>query len=314
MRMRRFALFGAAAVVAIALHAAPALAQVARTFVSGQGSDTGTCPISTPCRSFAYAITQTSGNGEITVLDPAGYGAVTINQSISIDNDGGEAGITVTTATDAITIAAGPSAVVNLRGLTLVGSGAAHNGITLTDAGTVNIQNCVIHGFNTGMNLGPTTSNRVNVSDTIVSNNSNGILYFPSGATSTNTIFFERVQALGNQTSGFSIGGDDATGTVRGMAADSAASGNGSSGFAVSSVSGSATATFTIVASKAIGNTDGVSSDATTFNATLVLTGTTIAGNVHGYVISGNSTIDTYQDNHIFDTTNTGTLTMLSDQ
>jgi hypothetical protein len=315
--MQRFALIGAAAVAAVALHAAPALAQAVRTFVSGHGSDSGTCTLGAPCRSFAYAITQTSASGEITVLDPAGYGAVTINQAISIDNDGvGEAGITVTTSEDAITInTAGPSDVVNLRGLTLVGSGAAHNGITLTNAGTVNIQNCVIHGFSQAMILAPTGSNRVNVSDTIVSDNSNGISYFPSGSSATNTIFFERVQALGNSTSGFSVGGNNATGgTVRGMAADSAASTNGSSGFAVSSLTGGATATFTIVASRVIGNTTGVSSDATSFNATLVLTGTTISGNLFGYLISGNSRIDTYQDNHIVDTTNTGTLTMLSDQ
>jgi hypothetical protein len=250
------------------------------------------------------------------VLDPAGYGSVSIGKAISIVNDGvGEAGVTVTTAVDAITVAAGASDVVNLRGLTLTGNGIGHFGITLTSAGTLNIQNCVVRGFNSGMVLAPTGSNRVNVSDTIVSNNANGISYFPMTTSATNTIFFERVQALGNQTNGFVIGGDDATGgTVRGMAGDSAATGNGSSGFAVSSKTGGATATFTVVNSKAIGNTSGVSSDAVNFNATLVLTGTTIAGNGSGFIIAGNSRIDTYGDNHILDTTNTGSLTPLTDQ
>jgi hypothetical protein len=289
-------------------------AAASRTFVSGLGADTGTCGRSAPCRSFAYALTQTASGGEITVLDSAGYGPVTIAQSVTITNPGGvEASITATT-TDAVTVTAGTTGIVNLRGLTLVGSGT-NNGITLSSAGKLNIQNCVISGFNSGMVLAPTGSNRVNVTDTIVSDNSNGISYFPSGSSATDTIFFERVQALGNQTNGFIIGGDDAIGgTVRGMVADSAATGNGSSGFAVSSKSGGAAATFTVVNSKAIGNTTGVSSSASSFNATLVLTRTTISGNGSGFDVAGNSRIDSYVDNQIFDMGNTGSLTSLTDQ
>ena len=44
---------------------APALAQNTRTFVSGSGSDSGNCALTTPCRTFTYAITQTSAGGEI---------------------------------------------------------------------------------------------------------------------------------------------------------------------------------------------------------------------------------------------------------
>ena len=43
---------------------------------------------------FAFALDQTIAGGEIDVLDPSGYGAVTINKAISIVNDGvGTAGI-----------------------------------------------------------------------------------------------------------------------------------------------------------------------------------------------------------------------------
>src|SRR5262249_39544488 len=94
-----------------------------RTFVSGTGSDSNPCSLAAPCRSFEGALVQTSPGGEIAVLDTAGYGAVLINKAISIVNqDGGEAGVTVTSG-DGITVAAGPSDVVNLRGLTLVGGG-----------------------------------------------------------------------------------------------------------------------------------------------------------------------------------------------
>lgn len=103
----------------------PAAAQSRRTFVSGQGADTGACPVTAPCRSFAYAITQTIVRGDIAVLDSAGYGAVTINQAVNIVNDGnGEAAITAS-GQNAISIDLGGSGgTVTLRGLTLVGENA----------------------------------------------------------------------------------------------------------------------------------------------------------------------------------------------
>ena len=102
------------------LSALPARAENARSFVSGAGSDSNPCSLAAPCRSFAGAIIQTAPGGEITVLDSAGYGAVTINQSVSITNPGGvEAGITTSASENAITIDATSAATVTLRGLTL---------------------------------------------------------------------------------------------------------------------------------------------------------------------------------------------------
>src|SRR5215469_13758113 len=124
-----------------------------RTFVSGSGSDANPCSLGAPCRSFAGALAQTSPGGEIAVLDTAGYGAVTITHAISIVNEEGvEAGITATSG-DGITITAGATDVVNLRGLTLVGVGGV-NGVTFNTGAALNIQNCVIRGFGgTGLNL-----------------------------------------------------------------------------------------------------------------------------------------------------------------
>src|SRR5215469_10095547 len=168
--MKRIALLSTATLVAtIASSGAYALAN--RTFVSGSGSDANPCSLSAPCRSFAGALAQTSPGGEIAVLDTAGYGAVTIGQAVSIVNEEGvEAGITVTSG-DGITINAGAGDVVNLRGLTLVGAGGA-NAITFNTGRALNIQDCVIRGFgNIGLNLAPTVSSDINVSNTIVSGN-----------------------------------------------------------------------------------------------------------------------------------------------
>src|SRR5215468_10315252 len=113
-----------AALVALALNAAPSHAQQARSFVSGLGSDTNApnCVRTAPCRTFQVAHDNTLANGEITVLDAGSYGAVTINRSISIINDGvGEAGMLISGGATGITINGGAADKVSLRGLTIKG-------------------------------------------------------------------------------------------------------------------------------------------------------------------------------------------------
>jgi hypothetical protein len=54
-----------------------------RTWVSGVGSDANPCSRIAPCQTFAGAISKTAAGGEINVLDPGGFGAVTITKSIT---------------------------------------------------------------------------------------------------------------------------------------------------------------------------------------------------------------------------------------
>jgi hypothetical protein len=163
----------AGALLACGLSAAPAHALSGRTWVSGHGTDSGACTLALPCKTFAFALTQTAAPGEIDVLDPGAFGKVTIAQSLSIVNDGpGIAAIGIASG-DAITINAGPSDIVHLRGLTIEGIGGATNGILFNSGGTLAIENCVIRGFATaGLNISPSTTSTFSVSNTIVSNNS----------------------------------------------------------------------------------------------------------------------------------------------
>src|SRR5664279_2948450 len=96
----------AAGMVAVLVASSPALAvgTASRTFVSGVGTDTGTCALATPCRTFAYALTQTAPSGEIIVLNSAGYGTVTITQAVSIINTSNFAGVTDGSGANGITI------------------------------------------------------------------------------------------------------------------------------------------------------------------------------------------------------------------
>src|SRR5450631_3543365 len=77
------------------LYATPAQAQATRTWVSGVGDDVNPCSRTAPCKTFPGAISKTAAGGEIDVLDPGAFGAVTIVKSITIRSDHVEAGVLV---------------------------------------------------------------------------------------------------------------------------------------------------------------------------------------------------------------------------
>src|SRR5438034_1930480 len=81
-------------------------AQATRTWVSGVGDDANPCSRTAPCKTLAGAISKTAVKGEINVLDPGGFGAVTITKSISIEASGAMAGVLVS-GTNGIIINAG---------------------------------------------------------------------------------------------------------------------------------------------------------------------------------------------------------------
>jgi hypothetical protein len=306
--MRQTLFIVAGVVAALGVSAAPAAAQVVRTFVSGHGSDTGICGVGAPCRTFAYAITQTAAGGEITVLDPAGYGAVFINEAISIVNDGvGEAGVTATSGSG-IVINAAASDVVNLRGLTLVGTGSAFDGILLQGGGGLNVQNCVIRGFQAvGIDALSSTAATISIIDTIVSNNGNGIFLESSGSSLTASL--TRIQVIGNET-GLDLRGLAAGAGLTASVEDSVASNNTGNGFEVQSAG--PPATLTVVNSAAVNNPTGL--EANGANATMVIAKTTLSGNSsHGFFVNG-GVIKTYGNNSITDVNNLGSLTSASVQ
>jgi hypothetical protein len=301
--MNRTAIISAVGLaLAVALGAAPAQAQAVRTFVSGHGSDTGTCGVGSPCRTFAYAITQTRPLGEITVLDSAGYGPVTVTQSVLITSPVGvEAAITTTTSgQNAITINTGVD--VTLRGLTLVNGGGGNDGIRFTGDGALNVQNCLITGFTgDGIDFIPSNNATLDVSDTIVfGNTGSGVVIAPTGGATV--AIFERVQTILNGFGGFTTG-NGSGGTVVATVTDSTAIKNSSFGFWV------AEGTFAIVNSRVVGNDTGM--DAYQTGAVISLANTTMSGNATGfYVASG--TIDTFRNNNIMDTNNFGSLTTVN--
>src|SRR6266403_3307663 len=63
-------------------------AQATRTWVSGVGDDANPCSRTAPCKTFAGAISKTAEGGEISVLDPGGFGTVTITKAITLEGTG----------------------------------------------------------------------------------------------------------------------------------------------------------------------------------------------------------------------------------
>src|SRR5437667_11028316 len=90
LQMNKFRLTINALAIAIFTFAfaSMAQAQATRTWVSGVGDDANPCSRTAPCKTFAGAISKTAAHGDINVLDPGGFGAVTITKAITIDGDG----------------------------------------------------------------------------------------------------------------------------------------------------------------------------------------------------------------------------------
>src|SRR5580765_2890252 len=104
--------------VMAAAFATSASAQATRTWVSGVGDDANPCSRTAPCKTFAGAISKTAAGGEISVLDPGGFGAVTITKAITLNGDGTLAGILAAGVTGII-INAPSTADILIRNLSI---------------------------------------------------------------------------------------------------------------------------------------------------------------------------------------------------
>jgi Right handed beta helix region len=199
--MNRFAATG---VLALALFTPlPVLATAQRTFVASTGNDANACSLNAPFRSFAAAIAQRNNGGEVIVLDSAGYGPASITHAVSLIAPAGiYAGISVF-AGDGLTINA-PGGKVVLRGLTINGQGG-NNGINFAAGAGLHVESCEVSGLlGTGVRVSaPGTV--VHILDSIVRENSIGILI--EGTTSTTMANISRTRVENNGGEGIEVTG-----------------------------------------------------------------------------------------------------------
>lgn len=152
-------------------------AQATRTWVSGVGDDVNPCSRTAPCKTFAGAISKTAACGEISVLDPGGFGAVTITKGITINGTGTLAGILALNVTGVI-VNAGVNDVIILRDLSINGAcGTTGSGIRYLAGATLMVDHCSIYDFRgttttngLGIDVAKTAAGNLKVLDTIIEN------------------------------------------------------------------------------------------------------------------------------------------------
>ena len=192
------ALFARLAVLACAvLFSASVSAQATRTWVSGVGDDANPCSRTAPCKTFAGAISKTATGGTINVLDPGGYGAVSIGKAITIDGRGQHASI-LASGTNGVLINAAAGAVVVLRNLSIVGAGTGINGVRFIGGGALHMQNVDVDGFTgAAIDFEPVGASELHVTGGTLSRAGHGVLISP-GVSGTAIASLDGVSVIGN--------------------------------------------------------------------------------------------------------------------
>lgn len=203
-----------------------------RTWVSGLGDDANPCSRTAPCKTFAGAISKTAAGGEIDVLDPGGFGAITITKAVTIDGRGTFASV-LAAGTNGVVVNAGPNDVVTLRNLSIDGGGTGLDGVRFVAGGALHIEGCVIFNFaQHGVAFQPAGVSRLFIKDSIIRNNpaqvGGGVLVRPA-ASGTGQAFLDGVRLEGNFFGLFVA--DRSTVTAR----NTVAVGNSNSGFTAGS-------------------------------------------------------------------------------
>jgi hypothetical protein len=271
-----------------------------RTWVSGLGNDSNACSRTAPCQTFAAALAQTAAGGEIDVLDPGDFGAVTITKAITLDGGGSEFASIPTSGTSGITISAASTDVVILRNLQFNGTGSGGaEGVAINSAAMVIIEKCDIFGFGTAAILvatSATSSSTIIVQETTIKNNGAGISVKPTGGTVK--IALELTHVDNNTNAGMRVDGTGG-GAVNAAISDSSISLNGAAGLNV--LSGTANVAVDVQRAVIADNGGaGVSSSNTNGGTAIVTVGDSIlSNNGTAWSIVGSATLQGYQNNQV---------------
>lgn len=289
------------AVLLYAVFAASAHAQATRTWVSGVGDDANPCSRTAPCKTFAGAISKTATGGAISVLDPGGFGAVTITKAITIETDGQLAGV-LSAGTNGIIINT-PNATdtVTLRGLQINGAGTGINGVRMIGSGRVVIEDCTIQGVTTnGIDLSPVGAAKVLVRNSTISRApaGSGISVTPTGAGSV--VLTVENSSLVHNRNGITLTSGIAT------INNSVISQNDLNGVFANSSGANIVVN---VNDSTVSNNLAVGIRALSATSSVFVGNTTISNNGTGVLAAGGSSISTYQTNRLNSNTTPGVFT-----
>jgi hypothetical protein len=283
---------------ALLLVASPAQALVVRAWVSGHGNDVAGCGAPTnACRTLQYTHDSiVSAGGEIDILDPAGYGTLTITKAISVVNDGvGTAGVQAASGT-AIIINAGPSDAVRLRGLNVEGLGTATIGIVFNTGASLTVEDCTVRDFTSRLvSFVPKAPAYLYVSNTRFEHSGDAVFIQPDVPTGNGIVraMLERIEATNATSDGVYVD-DTQGGTSVGLkvtVADSLVANNTNDGVFAVGTNASVMVRNTTVSD----NGNGIE---TFSGGAIAVARSTLTGNTMAFKLSG-STITTYGDNNV---------------
>jgi hypothetical protein len=162
-----------------------AFAQATRTWVSGVGDDANPCSRTAPCKTFAGAISKTASGGEISVLDPGGFGPVNITKPLTIDGTGQVSSILGSGTNGIIINTPGLDDHVMIRNISINGAletaSPGVNGIRIIQGAFVSIEGCTIFGFNRGVFIDSGATNpKVVIRNSSVRDNNEGVNSTPT--------------------------------------------------------------------------------------------------------------------------------------
>ncbi len=160
----------------------------AQSFVSAKnGVDAGNCPVTAPCRSVTYSLTQAVEGGTVNVIDSGVYEPFVVNKSVTVQTAPGVvAVITRNTTGPGVSVETEGREYVTIRGLTLnlpdnlfsTSPSAISPGFSLTGSGVVLIDRCIVRGFTIGIDS--KMIGRLFVRDTQLSGAATGIGLSPA--------------------------------------------------------------------------------------------------------------------------------------
>jgi hypothetical protein len=267
--------------------ASPVFGLVNRVFVSARsGNDANACAnILTPCQTFAGAVLQLNPGGEAIVLDSGGYGPVTITQAVTIEAPAGVTAFIHPPSGDAITVNAGASDTVILRGLTLNSAGPG-NGITVNTVGQLFVEHCTITGFgNDGIHFVAIAATLFMRDDDVRKNGLSGVLVTSSGTGSQPAQAFIRDSSFSGNYRGVWASDNSYVAVTSSVAA-------GSAGYGFLSMPLGATASFmTLDRVQAVSNGTGLFSSGPVGPANLEFANCLVAHNTVGVDSSGDNAL-----------------------
>lgn len=275
--------------------------QATRTWVSGVGDDANPCSRTAPCKTYAGAISKTAAGGEISVLDPGGYGAVTITKSIMIQGTGTLASALNSSVNGVVVNGSG--VIVVLRDLAINGAGSTLgvNGVRFINGSKLVLERVSIQNQSNHCVAIENTAT-VHLTDVTLSNCSGaGFSAQPTSPPKTINSYLNNVRVIQNG-SGVTISNGGTAHIFNSVIAQSTNAG-------VTAIGDFAASTINILNSSVSANGTGIIAGN---NTTTRLSNSYVTNNTTGFTVFGTGGIISFQNNTIVGNggsqTPTGTL------